>query len=144
MKIVILNEKSPTIQLEFDPEEIEHSLFETANTEVSKSSKIDVLSKKIQSKPVLVKDSGEKEGKGELIKEEPIPSTIILTTPLIKGETPTQTLGRFVDEVREKYCGDVESEEGKKGKDYSKIPRFQLGVMPTIDTYEKSEENLLR
>ena len=149
MKIVVLVETPPTLQLEFDPVETEHELFQTAKVEATKSDKVEVMSESIRSYDTTALDVAG----AEMVKEdpylekldmeqipEPEPSILIITGEPIQNEPPITTLGRFVDEIREKYCGDVipviDEKTGEDIKDYKQIPRFSIGRMETLETYE--------
>lgn len=134
MKIIIIQENPPTLQLLFDPVEVKDTKFTVATAEATKHEKVDVMVEDI---------------KTEIAKPDEIPeaSTIILTKEKDNKLPDSQNIGRFIDETREKYCGDVISEvdekTGEDKKDYTKIPQFKIGVLETIDTAaEKIEEDV--
>ena len=155
MKIVVLTLNPPTLQLEFDPVEVEHELFQTAKTEATKEKSVEVMSETIKQYDTTKLDTAVAEvGKAEpdiekldIDKiEEPLPSTLIITTELDEKEDPMTVLGKFVDQTREKLCGDVlvevDEKTGEDIKDYKTIPQFKIGVMETIETYETVKQDI--
>ena len=175
MKIIVMVESPPTLLLEFDPAEIEHELFETAKTEITKNpfeetgftrnTKIEIMNENIKETKYTDAEIGFIEPmtpkKGEKIIEplpiepiiiDPEPSTITITGEIVENEPPMTTLGRTIDSIREKYCGDViplESEIDKKTgetiykeKDLTNCPQFKIGSMETIDAAKAEEEQL--
>jgi hypothetical protein len=172
MKIVVIKTDQITIDLEFDPVEVDHTLFTPTKEAITTPKETKVLDEDIRplSKEDLtlftqsadkikadlttiveVTEAPTKEGEEEVIKEEEVfiePATIPETSiirieqPLTHKEDPMVELGKFVDSIREKYCGDVIPEEIDKEteepipKDMSKIPQFTIGSLETVDKYE--------
>lgn len=149
MKIVVLVESPPTLLLEFDPSEVTHELFDTAKVEATKDEKIEIMTESIKPYDTTALDTavvevGKQEPDIEKIDiekiDEPLPSTLVITGEPVENEPAINTLGRFVDQIREKYCGDVipiiDEKTGEDIKDYKSIPRFSIGRMETLETYE--------
>lgn len=72
-------------------------------------------------------------------------TTLTITKTLTPTDNPSTVLGQLVDEVREKYCGDVtppkiESVDSKtkevvyETKDLTSNPQFKLGEVTPIET----------
>lgn len=118
---LILNDQKTVLEVIFTPEEKEDPLFEPVKQSLEKADR----------------------------EIETLEDSIIITENFEKGESRHSALGKLVDEVREKYVGDIVFEVEKveertvtdpntkkkvvteevvyKEKDYSNIPRFTLG-----------------
>jgi hypothetical protein len=168
MKIVVLTETPPTLQLLFDPSEVQHELFQTAKAEMVKPEAVSVMSEDIKitevgfiEPMVLLKED---------IRPEPVPiqppepSEIIITEDPDPELPAMVQLGRLVDNTREQYCGDVQyeyeevevtpAEYDEKDnliteavmelkplqKDFSKCPQFKLGTLSTDMVKEEPVE----
>lgn len=142
MKIVPIQESPPVIILEFDPVEVEHSLFQTAKAEAVKPVGIELMTESIkETKDTLPTDFEDLKDQIDTI-DKPLVSTITITGEAVKGEHPTVTLGKLVDNIREKFTGDVlpviDEKTGEDIKDYKKIPQYQIGKLETVERYEKA------
>lgn len=121
MIIPISTNPDIVLELHFSKDEKEHPLFNSVSGEVQKLESVEV-SKSVEKEDYYIKT---------------------VTYPVNPEEDINLQLGRLVDMVREKYCGDVVSPEIQsidtktkepiyEEKDYKNIPQFTLGTIEPV------------
>lgn len=143
--MIIPIQTSPEIVLElhFSKDEKEHPLFTTISSDINQSKSVTVSNTKTKTLETLK----EEEDKPETIEYY----TKTIKTPLKPEEDITTQLGALVDEIREKYCGDVVSPEIQyidtktkepiyEENDYTGIPRFTIGKITPVKEVTKTIE----
>lgn len=145
MIIPIQTEPDIILELHFTVEEKEHPLFQSVSSDISELKSVDVTPTQKETLEILKED-----------KPETVEYYIkTVSYPVNPKEDINLQLGRLVDMVREKYCGDVVSPEIQsidtktkepiyETKDYTGIPQFTIGkireiteVTKTIDPIKK-------
>lgn len=138
MIIPIQTEPEIILELHFSKDEKEHPLFNTISEDINQLKSVEITSAQKETIEVA------KEDKPETVEYY----TKTITIPLNPKEEITTQLGKLVDEVREKYCGDVKPPEIQSidtktkepiynEKDYTMIPQFTFG---TIEPSEPVKE----
>lgn len=140
MIIPISTSPEIVLELHFSKEEKENPLFTTISSDINLLKSVEVSNTKMETL--------------EILKEDIAPIeyyTKTITSPLNPKEDITTQLGKLVDTIREKYCGDVKPPEIQyidtktkepiyEEKDYTGIPRFTIGKITPVKEVTKTIE----